>query len=399
MIASNMKFRARYLALATSAMLMASAAQAAETIKIGVPTSLTGPYVELGEEVKRGAQFAADEINAKGGIRGRQVELSFADEEGNPDAGRRVAEKLVRSGYRLLTGPISSAVGLAIGSQLEKWDALYISGINKSDRLTGDACNPRMFRANHSDSMDMAVIGPWLKTRKEANWVVMAADYAWGRDSAEAFSSTATAGGKSVKGKFFAPLGTKDYAPYIQQIKDAQPEGMWIAIAGRDAVNFGIQAKQFGLLGSVFAVGQSFAVPSTIKGMGDIAEGVWGVVNYSAMIDTPGNKAFVETWTKKFGKDPANFEAETYVAMLALFAAIDKAGTDEPGAVAKALGTVAFDTPFYGKVSMRAADNQLLLPNYIGRVAHVNGELKTVIEMTVPASDATPAASASCKMQ
>ncbi|TAK47864.1 MAG: branched-chain amino acid ABC transporter substrate-binding protein [Xanthobacteraceae bacterium] len=386
------------LGLLSSLLLATTAAHAADTIKIGVPTSLTGPYVELGEEVKRGAQFAADEINAKGGIKGRKIELSFADEEGNPDAGRRVAEKLVRSGFRLLTGPISSAVGLAIGSQVEKWDALYISGINKSDRLTGEACNPRMFRANHSDSMDMAVIGPWLKTRKEANWVVMAADYAWGRDSAGAFSSTAGAGGKSVKSQFFAPLGTKDYAPYIQQIKDAKPEGMWVAIAGRDAVNFGIQAKQFGLMGSVFTVGQSFAVPSTIKGMGDVAEGVWGVVNYTATIDAPGNKAFVANWTKSFGKDPANFEAETYVAMLALFAAIEKAGTDEPGAVAKALSTISFDTPFYGKVTMRPADNQLLLPNYIGRVARVNGELKTVVEMTVPAADAVPPPSKDCKL-
>ncbi len=385
------------VALATG-LVAPHAALADDPLRIGMPTSLTGPYVELGAEAKRGAEFAAKEANANGGVDGRKVEVEYADTEGNPDAGRRAAEKLVRGGYRLLTGTISSAVGLAIAGQVENWDALYISSINKSDRLTGEACNARVFRANHSDSMDMALIGPWLKTRPEAEWGVMAADYGWGHDSADAFSAGATAAGKTIKIKLFAPLGTKDYAPYIQQIKDANPRGLWVAEAGRDAVNFGVQAKQFKLLDSVFAVSQSFAVPSTIKGMGDLAEGVWGIVNYTSTLDTPGNKAFVAEWVKAYGKEPGNFEAETYVAMKALFAAVEKAHSVEPGAVAKALSDISFDVPFYGQVTMRAADHQLMLPNYIGRVARVNGELKPVVEVAVDAAHAIAPPSPACKM-
>ena len=374
------------------------AALANDRLRIGIPTSLTGPYVELGAEVKRGAEFAAKEANAKGGVDGRKVELEYADTEGNPDAGRRAAEKLVRSGYRLLTGTISSAVGLAIGGQMEKWDALYISSINKSDRLTGEACNARVFRANHSDSMDMALIGPWLKSRPEREWGVMAADYAWGHNSADAFTASAIAAGKTIKIRLFAPLGTKDYAPYIQQIKDAGVGALWVAEAGRDAVNFGIQAKQFKLFNSVFAVSQSFAVPSTIKGMGDLADGVWGIINYTSTLNTPGNKAFVAEWVKVYGKEPGNFEAETYVTMKALFAAVEKAHSVEPDAVAKALSDISFDVPFYGNVTMRAADHQLMLPNYIGRVARVNGELKPVVEVTVDAAHAIAPPSLACKM-
>ena len=374
------------------------AALADDAIRIGIPTSLTGPYVELGAEVKRGAEFAAKEVNAKGGVDGRKVELEYADTEGNPDAGRRAAEKLVRNGYRLLTGTISSAVGLAIGGQMEKWDALYISSINKSDRLTGEACNARVFRADHSDSMDMALIGPWLKSRPEREWGVMAADYGWGHDSADAFTAGATVAGKTIKIRLFAPLGTKDYAPYIQQIKDAGVQGLWVAEAGRDAVNFGVQAKQFKLFDTVFAVSQSFAVPSTIKGMGDLADGVWGIINYTSTLNTPGNKAFVAEWVKVYGKEPGNFEAETYVAMKALFAAVAKAHSVEPGAVAKALSDISFNVPFYGDVTMRTADHQLMLPNYIGRVARVDGELKPVVEVTVDAAHAMPPPSPACKM-
>jgi len=385
------------VAIATG-LVGSQAALANDPLRIGIPTSLTGPYVELGAEAKRGAEFAANEANAKGGVDGRKVELEYADTEGNPDAGRRAAEKLVRSGYRLLTGTISSAVGLAIGGQMEKWDALYISSINKSDRLTGEACNARVFRANHSDSMDMALIGPWLKSRPEREWGVMAADYAWGHDSADAFTASAIAAGKTIKIRLFAPLGTKDYAPYIQQIKDAGVGALWVAESGRDAVNFGIQAKQFKLFDSVFAVSQSFAVPSTIKGMGDLADGVWGIINYTSTLNTPGNKAFVAEWVKVYGKEPGNFEAETYVTMQALFAAVEKAHSVEPGAVAKALSDISFDVPFYGNVTMRAADHQLMLPNYIGRVARVDGELKPVVEVTVDAAHAIAPPSPACKM-
>jgi len=385
------------VAIATG-LVGSQAALANDPLRIGIPTSLTGPYVELGAEAKRGAEFAANEANAKGGVDGRKVELEYADTEGNPDAGRRAAEKLVRSGYRLLTGTISSAVGLAIGGQMEKWDALYISSINKSDRLTGEACNARVFRANHSDSMDMALIGPWLKSRPEREWGVMAADYAWGHDSADAFTASAIAAGKTIKIRLFAPLGTKDYAPYIQQIKDAGVGALWVAESGRDAVNFGIQAKQFKLFDSVFAVSQSFAVPSTIKGMGDLADGVWGIINYTSTLNTPGNKAFVAEWVKVYGKEPGNFEAETYVAMKALFAAVEQAHSVEPDAVAKALSDISFDVPLYGNVTMRAADHQLMLPNYIGRVARVDGELKPVVEVTVDAAHAIAPPSPACKM-
>jgi len=385
------------VAIATG-LVGSQAALANDPLRIGIPTSLTGPYVELGAEAKRGAEFAANEANAKGGVDGRKVELEYADTEGNPDAGRRAAEKLGRSGYRLLTGTISSAVGLAIGGQMEKWDALYISSINKSDRLTGEACNARVFRANHSDSMDMALIGPWLKSRPEREWGVMAADYAWGHDSADAFTASAIAAGKTIKIRLFAPLGTKDYAPYIQQIKDAGVGALWVAESGRDAVNFGIQAKQFKLFDSVFAVSQSFAVPSTIKGMGDLADGVWGIINYTSTLNTPGNKAFVAEWVKVYGKEPGNFEAETYVAMKALFAAVEKAHSVEPDAVAKALSDISFDVPFYGNVTMRAADHQLMLPNYIGRVARVDGELKPVVEVAVDAAHAIAPPSLACKM-
>jgi len=86
------------------------------------------------------------------------------------------------------------------------------------------------------------------------------------------------------------------------------------------------------------------------------------------------------------------------VAMKALFAAVEQAHSVEPDAVAKALSDISFDVPLYGNVTMRAADHQLMLPNYIGRVARVDGELKPVVEVAVDAAHAIAPPSLACKM-
>src|SRR5690606_29057173 len=159
------------------------------------------------------------EANAKGGIDGRQIIVSEGDDESTPDAGRRVAEKLVREGHKFIIGPITSGISLAISQNLGRWDAAFIGTISKADRLTTDACNTRFIRTNHSDAMDMAMIEAWLQDIEGENFAILAADYVWGHDSAQLFEKVVTDKGKKVSLKLFAPLGTKDYAPYIQQLR------------------------------------------------------------------------------------------------------------------------------------------------------------------------------------
>lgn len=399
-----MKFLAsKFLVTACSSALLISGpalAQNRAPIKIGVPTALTGPYAQLGLEMKGGLEYAVAEVNAKGGVNGRRVQLEAANTESNPDVARRAAERLVQNGYRILVGTVASSEAMAISSQVEKWDAIYYSTINKLDKLTGDGCNRRTFRGNHSDAMDMMVVTPWLKARPEKEWVILGADYAWGRDSGAAFTKAVEATGGKVKLALYAPLGTKDYAPYIQQLKAQNAQGMWLAISGRDAINFGLQASQFGLMKGILSVGQTFAVPATIKGMGDVAEGVHGVVNYATNIDTPQNKAFISAFKKSHdGRDPTNYEAEAYLGVQVLFAAIAKAGDDEPRNVARALEGLTVDNTIFGKVTMRAKDHQLVRPNYFGKIAKVDGELKPVIEVTVNAAESMPPPSPLCKME
>jgi branched-chain amino acid transport system substrate-binding protein len=370
---------------------------AGEPIKIGVPTSRTGTYAVLGDQVVRAIEFAAAEANAAGGVDGRKVEVKIADDEGNPDAGRRAGEKLALEGYKVLIGSISSAVGLALGTQLARWDALYVSVVNKSPKLTGESCNARMFRCNHSDDQDLAAAEVWLREQKEQNWSIIAADYLWGRGSASAFKATAQKLGKTVKSELYPPLGTTDFAPYITQLRAAGAGGLWVALSGSDAINFAKQARQFGLAEKMVVFGHNFVVPAVVKTVGKDALGIWGNLGYAPTIDTPRNKAFVAAWRARFNTDPTDYEGEAYAGMLTIFEAVKKAKSVQPAAVARAMNGLEVMTPF-GPVAMRAADHQLEMPNYYGRVVEKGGVAQIEVVRALDAKIATPPPSKECRL-
>lgn len=383
--------------VATGAALpLAAWAQGKEPVKVGLVSSKSGVFAQQGEEVMRAVKFAADEANAKGGVDGRKVEVAEADDEGTPDAGRRVAEKLAREGNNLLIGSIPSSISLAIAQNLDRWDAAYFVVASKSDKLTGDTCKPRSFRTNHSDAMDIAMINEWAKDLKESTFAVLAADYVWGRDSGESFKKAVEANGKKVPLSLYVPLGTKDFSPYIAQLKSSGVEAIWVAETGRDAIAFVKQAEEFGLIPKTKLIGHALIQNFMINATGKALEGTPGNTAYTATIDNPRNKAFVTAWKAKFNRVPTDNEGQAYNGMQVMFDGVKKAGSVKPADVAKALRGAQLDT-LYGSVTMRAADNQLLLPNYVARAKTVDGAIVPVIEHVFPPS-IVPAPSPACKM-
>lgn len=385
-------------ALALALALPAAAWAAKEPLKIGVPTALTGTYSQLGDEAKRAVEFAVNEANAAGGVDGRKVEVRFLDTEAKPELARQQAEKLALEGFNIMTATIASGEVLAIGPMLNRWNAMYVATINKANDITGKQCQRRLFRVNRPDNSDAAVVQPWLKTRKEAKWAVVAADIAWGRNSGESFKAAAASTGKTVVSENYPPFGANDYAAHIQKVLDSGAEGVWVALAGRDAVTFARQAKQFGLFDKVTTGGVSFTTDGTVKVLGDVVKGISTIINYSSTLDTPANKKFVADWAKAYpGDAPTNFQGETYIGMQVIFQAVKKAGSVKPADVAKAISGGTFET-ILGTQVMRKEDNQLIGPNYFGIVEEVGGKLQPVIKMTVPAEVATPAPDGSCKL-
>lgn len=377
-----------------AALPLSAMAQGKEPVKVGLVSSKSGVFAQQGEEVIRGIKFAIDEANAKGGVDGRKVEVAEGDDEGTPDAGRRVAEKLARDGNNLLIGAIPSSISLAIAQNLDRWDAAYFVVASKSDKLTGDTCKPRSFRTNHSDAMDIAMISEWAKSFQDKTYATIAADYVWGRDSADSFARAVKAQGKEVKLQLWAPIGTKDFSPYIAQLKEANVDAIWVAEVGRDAIAFVKQAQEFGLKTKV--IGHSLLVNFMIDATGKALDGTQGTITYTPDIDNARNKAFVAAWKAKFNRLPTDNEGQAYNGAQVMFEGVKLARSVKPEDVSKALKGAQLDS-IYGKVTMRAADNQLVIPNFVGRAKTADGVLRPVIEQTFPAAS-MPAASPLCKM-
>ena len=169
-----------------------------------------------------------------------------------------------------------------------------------------------------------------------------------------------------------------------------------MAEAGRDAIAFVKQAQQFGLIPATEMIGQVLINDYTAQATGTALDGVAETWSYVADLNTPENKAFVAAWTAKFNSPPADYYAQAYNGMEVLFQRVAKSSSVKPLDVAEALSGATLDT-IYGPLEMRAADHQLLLPNFIARVQMVGGALHPVLVQEYPAS-VIPPPSPACKM-
>lgn len=382
-------------ALISACLSMSAQAQDKEPVKIALVTSQSGPFAAMGVDVANGIRFAVEQANAQGGVDGREVLLAEGDDESTPEAGRRVAERLARNGHNLILGPITSSISLAVSQNLARWDAAFIGTISKADRLTADACNNRFIRSNHSDAMDLAMIREWVKTIDGDSFGILAADYVWGQDSAKSFEEAVTALGKEVKTKLFVPLGTKDYAPYIQQLKAADVDAIWVAdVSG--AIAFVKQAADFQLIPNTPLIGHALISNFLIDATGKSLMNVPGNIGYTPDLDNEVSQAFVTAFKEKHKRLPTDTEAQAYMGAMVLFQGVEKAKSVKPLEVMQALRGSEVTT-LYGTNQIRAEDNQLLIPNYIARVKEVDGIVRPVIEQSYSV-DIIPAASPLCKL-
>src|SRR4029453_2095638 len=154
-------FLTRAGAIAT--VLVAGSAYAAEPVKVGVVTPLSGTYAPIGKQVRWGAELAVKEINGSGGVSGRPFELLFEDEEANPPVAVRKAEKLLQQDrVDLLTGTVNSGSTLAVGQVAERNDRILVTTVSYAPSITGAQCSPNVFRVNANAFMQSNALTAWL---------------------------------------------------------------------------------------------------------------------------------------------------------------------------------------------------------------------------------------------
>lgn len=365
-----MKYSTAILATLLSA-AATDVALSADPIKIGVVTPLSGTYAGIGQQVKWGLELAAKEVNAAGGIIGRQVELIFEDEEANPSVAVQKADKLFQvNKVDFLTGTVNSGSTLAVGQVAERADKLIATTVSFADSITADKCSPNVFRVNARASQQSSALAVWLsKEKPKASVFYLGPDYEMGRSTVAAFKTSAEKVGASSAGEVFAPLDSKDYSQYFGQMRAARPQVLYTSVAGNDTVRLFTQMQEFGLFSNLTVVGASGTVTAqNLSAIGKAAEGFVTGVGYSAEIDTPENKKFVEAFRTAYKGDPDLYGADSYGLIYAYKAAAEKAQSTETDKVRKAFDDLKWQTP-QGEKTLRAGDHQAVQTMYVVRVS------------------------------
>lgn len=366
-------------------------AQGTGPIRIGVPTAITGTWAALGAQVLRTCKLVAKEVEERGGVLGRKVEFIFDDTQGNPaNCVRKAQEMVERSKVNLFTGIMASSEALAVTAKLAEWNAFFLSSINGAGELTAEKFVPNFFRANTSGPMGARTIALYLKDAPQKTFFAIGLDYAWGHSSVAVFEKEIQRAGKEFVGKVFAPTGTKDYSTYVTRIRQANPDGLYVAITGDDGNAFYQQSAQF-QLGEKIQMFTELVDMLNLKPGGDATLGLMGSTRYTFTYEIPENQAFVKRFQAEYKEPPDTFDGEQYQALHVLFRAIEKAKSTETPALIKAMEGLEV-TSVKGRVLMRECDHQGAQQGFVVKAVKRPGVPHPVPQVikTYPADVVTP---------
>jgi branched-chain amino acid transport system substrate-binding protein len=254
-------------------------------VKIGFVDPLTGVYAALAQNEVVGAKYATEEINKKGGIMGREVQLLVEDSANDVGTGVQKTRKLIeRDGVSMIVGDVNSGIAIAMAQVTSEKKVLHIVGGGHTDPITGSSCNWNVFRVCNATAMDANAIASTLMEKFGKKWYFLTPDYAYGHSVQAGFEKLLKAAGGSSAGSL-VPLGTADYSAYLIQAKAYGPQVLINVMGGGDQVSSLKQFVQFGL-DKQMAVGGTLFELESIRAVPDAARVGWWTMEW--WWDQPG---------------------------------------------------------------------------------------------------------------
>ncbi len=366
-------------AVACAALLTAPlGARAADNIKVGFPIPLSGPTAVYGVPILKGAEMAVQEINAKGGVLGRKIELLSRDSKANADEAVRLSRELIiKDNVDFLAGTLTSAEAPAVSTVAKENKIVFLAPSSKSTILTDEKhIHPYIFRvASNTDVEGLAGAEEMAKFKDVKTIVTIAPDYAYGRDSIAAFIKALKekAPNMQVVDSQWPKLGEPDFTAFINAMMSKKPDAVYCSLFAGDFVTFTKEATPLGLFKAVdnrFVDGGEVGTIDEAQALG--ADYPYGIVanTYDPVIWTgnepPEHKKFIED-LKAFTKAQyaSGWSIMGYQMIEALAEGIKKAGNTKSDAVSKALEGMTFDTPV-GKRTFSVKSHETFAPEYWG---------------------------------
>jgi branched-chain amino acid transport system substrate-binding protein len=292
---------------------------AADQIRIGFITNLSGPLAAQGEELQRGLDLALEHLGGKVG--GLPTEVFRADTRAKPDVAVTEVSRLVdRHHVQMVTGILMSNEFNAIGRQLNDQGIFVLSGNAGSSFYSGKGCLPNVFAtAFHNDTAPQAV-GQYMNSQNIKSMATVGLNYQAGRDFVGSVK-------RAFKGahlvELYPDIDVVDFSSAIAQIRSANPEAVYIFLPGRPGIAFLKQFVQAGLDKKMRVFGASVhADELNFSAIGDVATMLEMGAYWVWSIDTPENKKFVDAFKKKHGRLPNFFAAHQYDAIMLIDGAV-----------------------------------------------------------------------------
>jgi branched-chain amino acid transport system substrate-binding protein len=347
-------------------------ARAADTVKIGLDNPLTGTFAAVGKNELLGAQLAVEQMNAKGGILGRQVELLVEDStSGEAAVAVQKANKLIeRDKVDFLLGNINSALAQAIANVAFEKKIFHIVPGGHTDSVTGTQCHWNVFRVCNTTRMETNSVSSLLLKNYGKKWYFITTDYAFGRSLQEGFEASLKKVDGTKLGADFTPLGTTDFSANLIKAQAAKPDALILLLAGDDMVNCLKQAVQFGIDKKTHIAGAQQELEVNLALPPEALLGDWVFEWYWKQPGVPHVDEFVADIRKKSGGHVPT--ARTWFGFAAAHScklAAEKAKSLDVVKMAKAMQGLVLppeialmpNSPFY-----REGDNQLMPTLFVG---------------------------------
>jgi branched-chain amino acid transport system substrate-binding protein len=384
------------------------------TITLGMLAPLNGTFAQSGKDMVNGAKIAVAEINAAGGVNGKKLELDVKDDGSDPQKTSQATRDLASAGHKLMLGAFTSTECLAVKSLIKATGGVYIAPTCVDPTITGAPGKPgtaNVFRTGLRSSPDQVVdqklpsimhdLAPDAKT-----WDYFGYDYSFGHQQESTFAAHITSVSSDLKvgSKVFIPLTSQNFRPYVSKLasaveSDSSGRGLFLGTYGAGTGSFLQQAAGFNFLDKykmIWTSGDPWDVLTATNGS---FPKLWNSYDYMwAAYDNSTNTQFVKDFQKAYGHMPGGNAAEQFNAVQAYAAAIEKAKSTDPNAVAKALAGLTFKAT-QGEMTIDAtthqADNNQVLSELQGDPSSPDGVkvLRTVIVNPKDASYADGATS------
>jgi branched-chain amino acid transport system substrate-binding protein len=336
-----------------------------DKIKIGHLTPLTGFLGALGAYATLGMRLAVEEINAAGGVMGRQLDVMSEDSVNPATAATKAQRMLEQDGATVLMGEINSASALTIMQVAARNKKLFMQIGARSDALRGKNCNKYTFHVDIPNTVMVNAVGKSLlrdNMVRDKKFFTLTADYIFGHDLLGAAKRFFAANQANLIGDELIATDVTDFSPYLLKIRQAKPDVVCSNLAGNQVTTLIKQYAEFGLPYPIVGFNLNTA-DAWAAGEGNLA-GTWPTVWYHTL-EVPASKTFVANFTKKNGKPPENHAWIEYISFKIMAQAMNETkSTDTDKLIAYFEKEAQFDILKARKAYFRSWDHQLVQEAY-----------------------------------